>query len=75
MRMIQTSEIKSFLVFTVLVFSLVGCAFNTGSDQSSDAARNEMCTLFTNITYSRKDTKETIKQVVGYNAARDSYCK
>lgn len=33
------------------------------------------CEAFPPITYSRKDTGETQRQIIGFNAARNAFCR
>jgi hypothetical protein len=34
-----------------------------------------VCQGFPNITYSSKDTEPTVRQIKGFNAARDALCR
>lgn len=51
--------------------SLAGCQTMT----PTDATRAGVCSLFPPITWSSRDTPETIEQVRRHNAGRDAYCE
>lgn len=49
---------------------LTGCQSTTRT-----GATDAVCSIFPPITWSSRDTPETIEQVRRHNAGRDSYCK
>lgn len=58
------------LALLAALLPLAGCATTTPTFVTDTS-----CLAFEPITYSRRDTPETIKQIKGHNAAYDSLCK
>jgi hypothetical protein len=52
------------------LLTLVGCQTVTHT-----GATKAVCSVFPPITYSSKDTPETVTQIRRHNAGFDSYCK
>lgn len=60
---------RSLMLLMLAIASLTGCqtATLTGGTRA-------VCAVFPPITYSSRDTPETVVQVRKHNAGRDSYC-
>ena len=59
------------LLGTMLLLVLSGCSTLTGTVATNTTA----CTVWKDITWSSKDTRETITEVKVNNARRDGYCQ
>ena len=54
----------------LLMFPLTGCATLTGTKETNKAA----CEVWKDISWSKKDTDQTITEVKVNNARREGYC-
>ena len=52
------------------MFALSGCAMTIPMNASEDAA----CTVWRDVSWSKKDTDQTIAEVKQNNARRDGWC-
>lgn len=62
-------QLKLVMLLTTLTATLPGCAVQTPLNGSS------ACTVWTGITWSPKDTDDTIRGVKENNARRQAYCQ
>ena len=65
------SKLLAVPTMLVIVSMLAACQTTT----NTGATRTAVCSIFPNITWSSRDTAETIAQVRRHNAGRDEYCK
>lgn len=73
MRLLASLLKQAKLVPMLLMISIsTGCTTTT---QTSVTDVQAVCEAFPAITYSRKDTGETQRQVIGFNAARNEICR
>lgn len=64
------SKLLAVPMMLAIVSMLAACqTTNTG------ATRTAVCSIFPNITWSSRDTAETVEQIRRHNAGRDEYCK
>lgn len=62
--------LKKYLVLMTLGTVLAACSQTTRTGETEG-----YCSVFPNITYSSRDTPETVSQIVKHNAGRDRLCK
>lgn len=55
-----------------LTISLAGCATTASTEGSK--TKDSVCGVFSAITWSEKDTRDTQRQVIGHNAAGKAVC-
>jgi len=60
-----------FVLVITSTFLLSGCFNLTGTVETNTTA----CTVWKDISWSSKDTRETITEVKVNNARRDGYCQ
>lgn len=76
LRLYSPLSIRLAAMLLALTISVVGCqTTKTPISATSFVEVATICEAFPNITYSRQDTPETRRQIVGFNAARDALCK
>lgn len=54
---------------------LTACQTTTNTVATDEAITAGVCSIFSPITWSSRDTAETIDQVRRHNAGRDEYCE
>lgn len=64
------SILKKSLALMTLAIVLAACSQTTLTGETES-----YCSVFPNITYSSRDTTETVVQIVKHNAGRDKLCK
>jgi hypothetical protein len=59
-----------YVLATLLMFPLTGCVTLTGTTETNTSA----CAVWRDISWSKKDTDQTITEVKINNARRDGFC-
>lgn len=81
MRRWHFSEKQTKLAAMLSLSLMLTAGCQTTRTQTSETSQiasltvADFCKAFPNISYSRTDTQETRRQIVGFNAARDALCK
>lgn len=63
------SILMKSLALMTLATMLAGCSQTTLTGETKS-----YCSVFPNITYSSRDTPETVTQIIKHNAGRDRLC-
>jgi hypothetical protein len=60
-----------YALVTLSIFGLTGCATLTGTTGTNGSA----CAVWKDVSWSKKDTDQTITEIKVNNARRDGFCR